>query len=44
MTDTIADEVAHLTEEQIEELYEKYLSGTKNSELVESYQISINPS
>lgn len=43
MTDTIADEVAHLSEEQIEELYEKYLSGTKNSELVESYQISINP-
>ncbi|ACA84713.1 hypothetical protein [Shewanella woodyi] len=36
-------EVSHLSAEQIEELYQKYLSGVKNSELIEEFSIETNP-
>jgi hypothetical protein len=39
----LAEEVRHLSLEQIEELYTKYLAGAKNSDLIEEYDISIKP-
>ena len=39
----LAPEVSHLSTEQIEELYQKYLSGVKNSELIEEFSIETNP-
>ncbi|MEZ9140938.1 MULTISPECIES: hypothetical protein [unclassified Shewanella] len=39
----LAPEVSHLSTEQIEELYQKYLSGVKNSELIEEFSIEANP-
>lgn len=40
---TIADEVNHLTDSDIEELYQRYLNGEKNSVLIADYKIDINP-
>lgn len=31
----LAEEVKHLTLEELEELYERYISGEKNQELME---------
>ncbi|KRG32458.1 MULTISPECIES: hypothetical protein [unclassified Psychrobacter] len=39
----IADEVKHLTDSDIEELYQRYLNGEKNSALIADYEIDINP-
>ncbi|WP_299496080.1 hypothetical protein [uncultured Shewanella sp.] len=39
----IADEIKHLSSDEIEELYKKYLDGEKNSVLVSDYKININP-
>lgn len=39
----IADEVKHLTDSDIEELYQRYLNGEKNSVLIADYEIDINP-
>jgi hypothetical protein len=39
----IAHEISHLSEEQIEELYARYLAGEKNSSLIEFYNIDIHP-
>lgn len=39
----LASEVSHLSTEQIEELYQKYLSGVKNSDLIEEFSIETNP-
>ena len=39
----IADEIKHLSPNEIEELYQKYLEGEKNSVLVKDYKIDINP-
>lgn len=39
----LADEINHLTADDIEELYERYLGGEKNSVLVEEYKLDINP-
>ncbi|MCG7537910.1 hypothetical protein [Pseudoalteromonas sp. OOF1S-7] len=43
MSTTIADEIKHLTSEQIEELYEKYRSGEKNQTLIEEYGLACTP-
>lgn len=37
------DEVKHLSNSEIEELYERYLNGEKNSVLVSEYKIDVNP-
>ncbi|MGP9566482.1 hypothetical protein ACT3RP_03405 [Halomonas sp. AOP5-B2-8] len=39
----VADEIKHLSSNEIEELYQKYLEGEKNSVLIEDYKIDINP-
>lgn len=39
----ISKEIEHLSSEEIEELYEMYISGTKNQELIELFDIDINP-
>jgi hypothetical protein len=39
----LSKEISHLSSKQIEELYDKYLSGEKNQGLVEQYGIDINP-
>ncbi|WP_318513212.1 hypothetical protein [Photobacterium leiognathi] len=39
----LAEEVKHLTTEQLEELYERYISGEKNQELMEEYGIDAPP-
>ncbi len=39
----IADEFKHLSHNEIEELYIKYLAGEKNSVLIEYYKINIIP-
>jgi hypothetical protein len=39
----VADEIKHLSIDQIEELYQKYLNGEKNADLISDYQIDINP-
>ena len=39
----IAEEIKHLSSNEIEELYSKYLKGEKNSVLVKDYKIDINP-
>ena len=39
----LAAVIKHLTIEQIEDLYIKYLSGEKNSELVKEFDINIHP-
>ncbi|MBB1475834.1 hypothetical protein [Shewanella sp. SG41-3] len=36
-------EVSHLSSEQIEELYAKYISGVKNSDLLVEFNIKTNP-
>lgn len=38
-----ADEIKHLSSNDIEELYQKYLDGEKNSDLINYYKIDINP-
>ncbi|WP_299807826.1 hypothetical protein [uncultured Shewanella sp.] len=35
--------ISHLSTEQIDELYQKYLIGIKNSDLIEEYGIDANP-
>jgi hypothetical protein len=37
-----ADEIKHLSEEQVEELYQRYLKGEKTAELAVEYNISAN--
>lgn len=39
----IANEIKHLSHSEIEDLYRKYLEGTKNSALIEEYKIDIDP-
>lgn len=39
----IADEIKHLSSDEIEDLYQKYLDGEKNSVLIADYKIDINP-
>ncbi|PLC57920.1 MULTISPECIES: hypothetical protein [Photobacterium] len=39
----LAEEVKHLTLEELEELYERYISGEKNQELMEEYGIDAHP-
>lgn len=36
-------ETSHLTEEQIEELYRRYIAGERNTDLIAEYKISVNP-
>ena len=43
MTIKLAEEVKHLSTEEIEELYERYISGEKNQELMEEYGIDARP-
>lgn len=38
-----SEKIKHLSSEEIEELYEKYLNGEKNSFLVKHYKIDIKP-
>ncbi|MBS9780452.1 MAG: hypothetical protein KGV51_07490 [Moraxellaceae bacterium] len=38
-----AEEIKHLTDLQINELYKRYLEGEKNSLLIEEYKINITP-
>lgn len=35
--------ISHLSEEQVEELYQRYISGERNADLVAEYQIAISP-
>lgn len=39
----VADEIKHLSSTEIEDLYQKYLDGEKNSVLIKEYKIDINP-
>ena len=39
----IANAIKHLSLDEIEELYQRYLDGEKNSVLIEDYKININP-
>ncbi len=39
----VAEEIKHLSSNEIEELYQKYLEGEKNSVLIKDYKIDINP-
>lgn len=39
----LAAEIQHLSEVQIEELYQKYLNGAKNADLIEEYGINVTP-
>ena len=39
----LAEEVKHLSSEELEELYERYISGEKNQELMEEYGIDAHP-
>lgn len=39
----VAEEIKHLSLDEIEELYQKYLDGEKNSLLIEHYKIDITP-
>ena len=39
----VAEEIKHLSSNEIEELYQKYLEGEKSSVLIEHYKIDINP-
>lgn len=39
----VADEIKHLSPDEIEELYTKYLAGEKNATLVNDYKIEIHP-
>lgn len=41
---TISDEIKHLSSEQIEELYQRYLEGEKNQTLIDEYGIDCRPS
>ena len=34
----VADEIKHLSSNEIEELYQKYLEGEKNSVLIKDYR------
>lgn len=36
-------EISHLSDEQVEELYRRYISGERNSDLVDEYEIDISP-
>jgi len=37
----VADEIKHLSSSEIEELYQKYLDGEKNSVLVKDYEVMV---
>ncbi|MER0107693.1 hypothetical protein ABQG55_03225 [Aeromonas dhakensis] len=39
----LANEISHLTVDDIEMIYKRYLSGEKNSVLVKEYELDINP-
>ncbi|MBL0451336.1 hypothetical protein [Aeromonas caviae] len=39
----LAKEISHLSSEDIEVLYKKYLDGEKNSDLVKEYKIDVKP-
>lgn len=39
----IAQEISHLSDDQIEDLYSKYLNGEKNKDLISIFNIDINP-
>jgi hypothetical protein len=39
----VADEIKHLSPDEIEELYQKYLDGEKNAVLINDYKINITP-
>lgn len=39
----VADEIKHLSPNEIEELYTKYLAGEKNATLINDYKIDIHP-
>lgn len=39
----VAEEVKHLSSEEIEEVYARYMAGEKNSVLVREYKISVSP-
>lgn len=39
----VAEEIKHLSSDEIEELYQKYLDGEKNAVLTKYYEIDINP-
>ena len=39
----LANEISHLTVDDIEMIYKRYLSGEKNSDLVKEYELDINP-
>lgn len=41
---SISLKIQHLSENQIEELYSRYMNGEKNSVLIEEYSIDVNPS
>ncbi|MNM20836.1 hypothetical protein D3C81_311780 [compost metagenome] len=45
MSDKMSErsEVSHLSEEQVEELYQRYISGERNADLVAEYKLSISP-
>ena len=39
----VAEEIKHLSSDEIKELYQKYLAGEKNAVLIKEYEIDINP-
>ncbi|MBQ4839816.1 hypothetical protein [Pseudoalteromonas luteoviolacea] len=43
MSITKADEIKHLTNAQVEELYDKYISGEKNQTLIAEYKLTCSP-
>ncbi len=39
----LAEEVKHLSPEELEELYDRYISGERNQDLIEEYGIDAHP-
>jgi len=40
---SVCSEISHLSEEQVEELYRRYISGERNADLVAEYEIAVSP-
>ena len=40
---SVCSEISHLSEEQVEELYRRYIAGERNADLVVEYELAITP-
>jgi len=40
---SVCSEISHLSEEQVEELYRRYIAGERNADLVVEYELAIAP-